>query len=83
MFAPAYMGRKRWARSPTIAFAIRPQRPNEIRGFKGVEKYRRSPDASVPKGRLKIGRDAILDNLQPSLRDLIMFDDVPRTSVLG
>jgi hypothetical protein len=23
----------------------------------------------VPKGRLKIGRDAILDNLQPSLRD--------------
>jgi len=27
----------------------------------------------VPQGRLKIGRDAILDNLQPSLRDLIMF----------
>jgi hypothetical protein len=24
-----------------------------------------------------------LDNLQPSLRDLIMFHDVPRTSVLG
>jgi hypothetical protein len=23
----------------------------------------------VPQGRLKIGRDAILDNLQPSLRD--------------
>ena len=38
---------------------------------------------SVPKGRLKIGRDAILDNFQPSLRDLIMFHDVPRTSVLG
>ena len=37
----------------------------------------------VPKGRLKIGRDAILDNLQPSLRDLIMSHDVPRTSVLG
>ena len=35
----------------------------------------------VPQGRLKIGRDAIL--LQPSLRDLIMFRDVPRTSVLG
>jgi hypothetical protein len=35
----------------------------------------------VPQGRLKIGRDAIL--LQPSLRDSIMFDDVPRTSVLG
>jgi hypothetical protein len=38
---------------------------------------------SVPKGRLKIGRDAILDNFQPSLRDLIMFHGVPRTSVLG
>ena len=38
---------------------------------------------SVPEGRLKIGRDAILDNLQPSLRDLIMFIDVPRTSVVG
>ena len=37
----------------------------------------------VPKGRLEIGRDAILDNLQPSLRDLIIFHDVPRTSVLG
>ena len=37
----------------------------------------------VPKGRLEIGRDAFLDNLQPSLRDLIMFHDVPRTSVLG
>ena len=37
----------------------------------------------VPQGRLKIGRDAILDNLQPSLRDSIMFHDVPRTSVLG
>ena len=37
----------------------------------------------VPQGRLEIGRDAILDNLQPSLRDLIMFRDVPRTSVLG
>jgi hypothetical protein len=29
-----------------------------------------------------MGRDAILDNLQPSLRDLIMFHDVPRTGVL-
>jgi hypothetical protein len=38
---------------------------------------------SVPKGRLKIGRDSILDNFQPSLRDLIMFHGVPRTSVLG
>ena len=28
---------------------------------------------SVPQGRLKIGRDVILDNLQPSLRDLIML----------
>jgi hypothetical protein len=37
----------------------------------------------VPQGRLKIGRDAILNNFQPSLRDLIMFHDVPRTSVLG
>jgi hypothetical protein len=37
----------------------------------------------VPQGRLEIGRDAILDNLQPSLRDSIMFHDVPRTSVLG
>jgi hypothetical protein len=37
----------------------------------------------VPQGRLKIGRDAILGNLQPSLRDSIMFLDVPRTSVLG
>jgi hypothetical protein len=35
----------------------------------------------VPQGRLKMGRDAIL--LQPSLRDSIMFLDVPRTSVLG
>jgi hypothetical protein len=38
---------------------------------------------SVLEGRLKIGRDVILNNLQPSLRDLIKFDDVPRTSVLG
>jgi hypothetical protein len=30
-----------------------------------------------------MGLDAILDNLQPSLRDLIMLHDVPRTSVLG
>jgi len=30
----------------------------------------------VPQGRLKIGRDAILGNLQPSLRDSIMFHDV-------
>jgi hypothetical protein len=30
-----------------------------------------------------MGGDSILDNLQPSLRDLIMFHDVPRTSVLG
>jgi hypothetical protein len=37
----------------------------------------------VPQGRLKIGRDPILDNLQPSLRDSIMFHAVPRTSVLG
>ena len=32
---------------------------------------------------MKMDRDAILDNLQPSLRDLIMFHHVPRTSVLG
>jgi hypothetical protein len=32
----------------------------------------------VPQGRLKIGRNPILDNLQPSLRDLIMFYDVPQ-----
>jgi hypothetical protein len=37
----------------------------------------------VPQGRLKIGLDEILDNLQPSLRDLVMLHDVPRTSVLG
>jgi hypothetical protein len=37
----------------------------------------------VPQGRLKIDRDAILENLRPSLRDLIMFHDVPRTNVLG
>jgi hypothetical protein len=30
-----------------------------------------------------MGRDAILDNLQPSLRDWIMLHNVPRTSVLG
>jgi hypothetical protein len=30
-----------------------------------------------------MGRDAILDNLQPSLRDSITFLDVPRTTVLG
>jgi hypothetical protein len=28
-------------------------------------------------------RDAILETLQPSLRDFIMLHDVPRTSVLG
>jgi hypothetical protein len=39
--------------------------------------------SSAPQGRLEIGRDAILKNLQPSLRDLIMSHDVPRTSVLG
>jgi hypothetical protein len=27
----------------------------------------------VPQGRLEIGRRALLDSLQPSLRDLIMF----------
>jgi hypothetical protein len=37
----------------------------------------------VPQGRLKIDREPILDNLQPSLRDSIMLHDVPRTSVLG
>ena len=30
-----------------------------------------------------MGRDALLDNLQPSLRDLIMFRDVPQDCVLG
>ena len=30
-----------------------------------------------------MGSNAILDNLQPSLRDWIMWHDVPRTSVLG
>jgi hypothetical protein len=38
---------------------------------------------SVPEGRLNLGRDVILDNLQPSLRDSIMSLGVPRTSVLG
>jgi hypothetical protein len=38
---------------------------------------------SVPQGRLELGRSAILDNLQPSLRDLIMLHYVPRTGVLG
>ena len=37
----------------------------------------------VPKRRLEIGRDEILENLQPSLRDLIMSHDLPRTGVLG
>jgi len=37
----------------------------------------------VPQGRLEMGRDEILENLQPSLRDLVMFHDVPRTNVLG
>jgi hypothetical protein len=48
----------------------------------GIQSRRACPEL-VERGRLKIGRDAILDNLQPSLRDLIMFRDVPRTSVLG
>ena len=30
-----------------------------------------------------MGRGALLVNLQPSLRDSIIFDVVPRTSVLG
>ncbi len=30
-----------------------------------------------------MGRDGIFDKLQPSLRDLIMLHDEPRTSVLG
>jgi ATP-dependent phosphofructokinase / diphosphate-dependent phosphofructokinase len=33
----------------------------------------------VPQGRLKIGRDAILENLQPSLRDLIRKSWFSRT----
>jgi hypothetical protein len=37
----------------------------------------------VPQGRLEMGRDPILDNRQPSLRDSIILHDVPRTSVLG
>ena len=36
-----------------------------------------------PQGRLKIGRDPILDNVQPSLRDLIRLHLVPRTTVLA
>jgi hypothetical protein len=40
-------------------------------------------DESVPKGRLEIGCDSILDKLQPSLRDSIMLQDLPRTNVLG
>jgi hypothetical protein len=32
---------------------------------------------------MEIGRDEILENFEPSLRDLIMFHDVPRTNVLG
>jgi hypothetical protein len=40
-------------------------------------------DDPVRKGRLKMSRNAILDNLQPSLRDSIVFRDVPRTNVLG
>ena len=39
--------------------------------------------ATSPEGRLEIGRDAILDNVQPSLRDFIVSHDVPRTIVLG
>jgi len=30
-----------------------------------------------------MGRDPILGNLQPSLRDSIKLHDVPRTNVLG
>ena len=30
-----------------------------------------------------MGRDAVLDSFQPSLRDLIMFHELPRTIVLG
>ena len=56
--------------NPVFTHALEPLREN-------------SDPNSVPQGRLKIGRDAILDNFQPSLRDLIMFHDVPRTSVLG
>jgi hypothetical protein len=40
-------------------------------------------DDPVPQGRLEIDRDVILDDIQPSLRDLIMLIGVPRTSVLG
>jgi hypothetical protein len=34
----------------------------------------------VPEGRLKFGGGSILDILQPSLRDLVMLHDVPRTA---
>jgi hypothetical protein len=37
----------------------------------------------VPQGRLEIGRDAIMENLQPSLRDLIVLHGELRTNVLG
>jgi hypothetical protein len=37
----------------------------------------------VPQGRLKMGRDTIRENLQPSLWDSIMFHFEPRTIVLG
>jgi hypothetical protein len=36
-----------------------------------------------PVGTAGIGGDEILESLQPSLRDFIMFHDVPRTNVLG
>jgi hypothetical protein len=47
-----------------------------IKAIKRVAIYAPKPCPSVDSG-------AILDNLQPSLRDSIMFHGLPRTSVLG
>jgi hypothetical protein len=51
--------------------------------LEGRPSPRRACPELAERGRLKIGRDAIMDKLQPSLRDSIMLHDIPRTSVLG
>jgi hypothetical protein len=61
-------------------FTVGPEMTESKSGFRACET---SYPNSVPQGRLKIGRDAILDNLHPSLRDSIRSHGVPRTSVRG
>jgi len=75
----------------TAAFGVRfddhslsgSKRRKVSQGLKGRIIFAKLNVRAEEVGTAKKGRDTILDNLQPSLRDSIMFHLVPRPSVLG